>query len=519
MKEDPIALVGSGIVATAIAKQLCARGHSVEMYEKGPDIAYPHAPQYERRVLYRSSDAPSGVGPDLNHVEGTRRHLAAERVMGVGGTATRWGAITGRFHPNDFRTRTVHGYGQDWPFGYDELETWYCAAEAMLGVSGSDEDNPFAAPRSAPYPLRAFELGHDGRIMAERLKAAGIVLHTSAQARTRADYDGRPACVNFGVCGTCPIGARYSPNHHIRQLVAAGRCIVHEETSVRRIVVERGRARALLVRSNSSASDEEIGCRAIVIAAGTIETSRLMLLSKGPGQPDGIGNDRGWVGCDIAFHHIWRGHLDFDEPMMAGQMGPELGQSRQFIDPEGRGRHGGVLVQIPSVFMEDFHPVKGAWTGRDVVEAQRARTRCEGVYMHAEARPTAGRRVTLGSACDRFGDPFAHVEYPMDGDFDFETHAFARRLFERIRTAVRAKSGALAELEQFVSGHHHMGGCRMATAPDDGVVDPFGRVHGITGLWIAGGSTFPAVGAIHPTLTMVALALRMADRLGAELAT
>jgi choline dehydrogenase-like flavoprotein len=516
MSAAPVAIVGSGIVATAFARQLCARGVAVQIYEKGPEIPYPHAPQYERRILYHGPDPSPRVAADLDDVESTRKNLSGERSIVVGGTATRWGAMAGRLHPNDFRTRSLHGYGIDWPFGYEELEPWYCAAEAMLGVSGSDEGNPFAAPRSMPYPLPPFELGYDGLLLADRLKQAGIVLHTSAQARTRAPYDGRPACVNFGVCGTCPIGARYSPNHHIRQLLAQGRCKLRPETSVRRVVVEGGRARAIVVRRNAGGNDEEIPARAVVVAAGAIETSRLLLLSKGPGHPEGVGNARGGVGRYFAFHHIWRGHLDFSERMMAGQTGPELGQSRQFIDPQTRGRHGGVLVQIPSIVHADFHPVQEAMNGRELVEARRARTRCEGIYMHAEARPSEARSITLSSSRDRFGDPFARVDYPMEPDFDAETHAFAQKLFERIRSATRAEGGRLAELAQFVSGHHHMGGCRMANDPADGVVDGFGRVHGVANLWIAGGSTFPTVGAVHPTLTMVALALRAADRLATD---
>ena len=120
------------------------------------------------------------------------RDLNSERVMVVGGTATVWQAVTLRMLPQDFKTRTWYGYGEDWPLVYDDLEPYYCKAEALLGVSGTDADNPFAPRRSSPYPLPAFELSYDDAIFADRLRQHGIVLHTTPQARTRAAYGGRP---------------------------------------------------------------------------------------------------------------------------------------------------------------------------------------------------------------------------------------------------------------------------------------------------------------------------------------
>src|SRR4029079_495684 len=100
------------------------------------------------------------------------------------------------------------------------------------GVSGTNDDNPYAPPRSGPYPLPHFEMSGDDRFCAEKLKAKGLILHSVPQARTRVNHDGRPACMTFGVCNTCPVGARYSPAHHLMPLVNAGKVTLHLNTSV-----------------------------------------------------------------------------------------------------------------------------------------------------------------------------------------------------------------------------------------------------------------------------------------------
>jgi choline dehydrogenase-like flavoprotein len=120
--------------------------------------------------------------------------------------------------------------------------------------------------------------------------------------------------------------------------------------------------------------------------------------------------------------------------------------------------------------------------------------------------------VGLSDARDRFGDPFAHVHYKAN-EFDEETYLFARKIFKQFAAASGAVEAQLDGAERYHSGFHHMGGCRMGTSQRDSVVDPFGQVHGTRGLFVAGGSTFVSSGAVNPTLTMVALAIRTSEYL------
>jgi glucose dehydrogenase len=519
MTESTVAIVGSGIVGTTMAYHLANQGFNVEIFEKGPEYPYPHGRQFREKIHYLYDNPSYGLPKDLQNLTLSgdyRPDLNSERVMVVGGSATVWQAVTLRMLPRDFKTRTLYGYGEDWPLAYDDLEPYYGKAEALLGVSGTDADNPFAPRRSSPYPLPAFELSYDDAIFAERLRQHGVVLHTTPQARTRTAYEERPGCMNFGTCRVCPIGARYSPNYHLLRAIETGRCRVHTNTSVRRLVVDRGgRARALVYQPNDEATEREHGAKVIIVAAGALESARLLLLSARDLHPDGLGNDSGHVGQHLTLHHLWSGQLHYKDHFQPGRFGGYTGQSHQFLDPPNRGKHGGVLIQFSSQLFSNrvmfSADVPEQWrTGSEIVEFLNAQRHWRVMVVQAESTPSAQKNVTRSTQRDRFGDPYVHVHYEATA-FDHETYRFGYELFDRFMAATGADEGRFASTKYFTSGHHHMGTCRMGHGVRDSVVDQFGKIHGTSNLFVVGGSNFVSPSAVNPTLTMVALAIRTTE--------
>lgn len=514
-----IAVIGSGIVGSIMAHLLVSQGFEVTVFEKGPDYPYPYTQQFldsMRNWQNPAYDLPGtlkgmtqsgdyrGFGP-----------INAERVFLVGGQAARWGAMADRMAPADFHLRSKYGIAEDWPITYQDLEGSYAAAEDLLGVSGSDDGDPFAPPRSRPFPLPPFELTYDIRRISERLKQSGLYLRTSPQARARAPYDSRPACLNYGACDYCPIGARYSPRHHLDRAIATGRCVLRTNTSVRRLVSDqRSRVRALVYRDSNGVTDSEHVADAFVVAAGTIESSRLLLLSRSNAYPDGIGNGSGQVGKFLLFTHVWDAHAHYDEDLYPSRTGPEMGQSRQFIDPETRATHGGILVQFRSNYAEYMHKELSdeGITATDLVDRMRALPRCESIVLHGEGSVSPEKYIGLSNKKDRFGDPFAHVHYASSA-YDAETYAFATRLLTRFANGSGAQTSAIRGAAEFNNGFHHMGGCRMGAGPANGVVDSYCKVFGTENLYVVGGSNFVANTPVHPTLTMAALGVRAAQHL------
>jgi glucose dehydrogenase len=512
MSESTVAIVGSGIVGTTMAYLLTRRGHDVVIFEKGPDYPYPHAQQFRETQFYAYWNDAYRLPPDLKNLTvsgGVRTGFDGDRGMVVGGSATHWGAVTLRMPPPDFKTRSRYGYGADWPLSYEDIETHYCDAEWLLGVSGTDADNPFAPRRSRPYPLPPFELSYDDRILAEKLHRHDLVVHTTPQARTRHAYEQRPGCMNFGTCEVCPIGVRYSPNYHLRQAMETGRCQVLANTSVRRMVVdEAGRVRALVYQPNDAATEREHAAKVIIVAAGTIESARLLLLSSRDRHPDGI-RLGAHVGQHFMVHHSYSGRVRYRDALRPGSLGAVTATSGQFLDPPGRGKVGGMLVFFSSNNVVQPEGTPSTQTAREIVEAYSRMRHWRDLSMQAESDPTAQKYVTLSSKRDRFGDPFANVHYEPS-DFDRETYRFGRRLFDRFAAATGADEASLAGVDLFDTAAHHVGTCRMGLDASDSVVDSFGKVHGTANLFVVGGSNLVSMGAVQPTLTMVAVAMRTA---------
>jgi glucose dehydrogenase len=516
MSQSTIAIVGSGIAATALAYRLTARGYDVAMFEKGPEYPYPFQQQfYEQRNGY--TNPTYQLSKDLDHISSTGDYtwepVANGRVMVVGGSASVWAGIALRMRPTDFRTKTLFGYGDDWPVTYDELEPYYCQAESLLGVSGTDSDNPFAPPRSQPYPLPPFDLSYDDQVLAERLQAHGIAMHTTPQARARLAYDGRPGCQNFGTCRVCPLGVRYSPHHHLQKALGTGLLTLRPNVSVRRVVTDAtGRARSVVIRPNDGGREEEHHARVIIVAAGAIETARLLLLSESSHEPNGVGNNSGHVGAHLVFHHQWPAELHFEEKLLPGRLGAWTGQSHQFLDGPHRARHGSMQIELASRSpIEWFQVPPEAKDATDVLERMRKRVEWRPISFIGESQPSDQKHVTLSAERDRYGDPFAHVHY-HSSDFDFATYELASTVFSKVAEASGCDDSKLWPAQDYGSAHHHMGTCRMGSDARDSVVDSFGRVHGSPNLYLAGSSIFRGPsGAINPTLSIVALALRTAD--------
>jgi choline dehydrogenase-like flavoprotein len=140
----------------------------------------------------------------------------------------------------------------------------------------------------------------------------------------------------------------------------------------------------------------------------------------------------------------------------------------------------------------------------------------------AEEPPNRDSRVTLAGDHDALGLPRLHLDWQLskqyvDGMLS-GAHMLARTLGRASAGRLRWPIGRDTLLRSLTPARHHMGTTRMHDDPRQGVVDQHCRVHGVANLHIAGSSVFPTPGIVNPTLTLTALAIRLADRLRRTLA-
>lgn len=214
-------IVGAGIAGTLLATKLAASGKKILLVDQGPRFTESDRSsmlQQSKENLndyadYNDNTISAAVTPQNSASSGD--HIVewqAQRLFGVGGTTLHFEGIMIRPREDDMQVKTLYGFGRDWPITYDELEPWLLQAEKEIGVAGN-QDNPYASPRSAPFPMPAHPFSYfDREIFGSALGKLGMVGHSCPRAINSQPYNGRSPCLACRACKFCPSGARYSPD-------------------------------------------------------------------------------------------------------------------------------------------------------------------------------------------------------------------------------------------------------------------------------------------------------------------
>jgi len=135
-----------------------------------------------------------------------------------------------------------------------------------------------------------------------------------------------------------------------------------------------------------------------------------------------------------------------------------------------------------------------------------------------EQAPNASSRITLTDERDAVGLPRMNLHWEMS-EFDRQSHQIVGKLLadEFVRNGYAIRTGSIHVSEEILYSNHQLGTTRMSLHAQDGVVDPDCKVHGINNLYIAGGSVFPTVSWANPTMTVLALTLRLARHLAGRM--
>jgi choline dehydrogenase-like flavoprotein len=529
-----LCIVGAGVAGALVADALAADGHEVVMLDAGPRFDPTDRLEQMEMALRNDVDdeavwAMGGPRDAYTEAEGTTYRLNDARVKGVGGSTLHWAGFTPRYHEKDFEMRSRYGLAEDWPIDYADLEPYYALAERELGVAGA-EDNPFSPPRSTDFPLPAFP----GTPIDERLEAAaesvGVTLHSAPQARNSEPYDGRSQCLGFGTCEpVCPSRAKYSGDVHVGKAEAGGVRVI-DRAPVRRLEHDAdGRIVAAVYDTPDGEGYRQAADR-FVLACGGVEIPRLLLLSASPAYPDGLANTSGLVGRYFMEHYAASATGVVDRPPGQEPMWWWSKESHQFYDHDP-GDPGSVKIEF------NHRPLNGPLstvtgtsdlvgrladqlTGRgwdpSAAEAAARETRDEWrvtVTGLGEMLPHRENRVTLDpERTDDRGVPVPRLRIEPD-DHVREALANLQSVGREVLEAMGAREVSTSGLSNPAYGYHHMGTTRMGTDPATSVVDADCRTHDHENLYVASSSVFTTGGAMNPTLTIAALALRLADHL------
>jgi choline dehydrogenase-like flavoprotein len=483
-----------------------------------------------RVLLLESGSADPGSAQDLNEVAMTgRMHAGAlhGRARVIGGTTTLWGGQLTQFVPYDFDARAIMP-DAIWPVGFAEVERYYADVAKLLGLDLDYLGDASLLPHAAAEVAR--ETGCEF-FFTRWLRESNL-------ARWFADDLDRP---NLAVALSC----------HASDLLCAG-----------------GNASLTGVRVRA-AGGKSLDFRAaeVVLACGTIEISRLLLLTRQKNP------QRTWC-ANPNIGAYFQDHLD----LIIGKV--QVNDKRRFADRfenlvirgfkyqpkirmEGSTlRSEGLLniacsMRFDSRVTEDLQAlkqfIKALRTGTKVARPLETLKRIAAlnrvwfpliwrylrhrrvlaiadrgisVIAHCEQKPLKESRITLSSTrIDRFGDPIAELHWAIEERLQMKSlQSFAEHLQRFLAICADAalvpqpalKRGDRSLLREATDSYHQCGGARMGKSAADGVVDSTCRVFGTDNLYVAGAAVFPSASFANPTYTAMALARRLCDHLIGE---
>lgn len=492
-----LCIVGAGPAGLAIAHQLLGTGTDVLVVESG------------------GLDGPGDAG-ELNAGEnvGLPISLHEGRARVFGGTGTRWPGQCIRLDHSDFEARDwVRDSG--WPIDRDHLDPFYRRAATWLGIPLKDfDEHAWQRFGLAPPSVASGRLGHRSSM-----------------------YSSHP-----------DVGAFYRPDiersGNVRVLVNAS--VSHIDTSAPDGVVGE-----LTIRSLSGRVGR-VRARTTVLCCGGIENARLLLLS-GYGQrndtvgrylqdhptlwvdlvtdrPEALQEFYGWLGRgkvryvprirlapDVqrenrvlnAIATLIYDRADSPGLVAARELSSAL-QDRRWPRSLRRSDLLDVLRELPRVGLGAYRRFAQGRPSAAPLE----RTR---VQILLEQAPNAESRISLSSDRDPLGLRKVRVDWRLSDHERQTARVFVDVLdaeFRRLGLGHLAGSEWLDDedwAKRFEDAYHPIGTTRMSADATTGVVDGDCRVHGLEGLYVVGTSVFPTSGYANPTLTLVALALRLAD--------
>ncbi len=517
-----VLVVGAGLGAAAFCKCLSERAPSLRVacLERGgwadPAQMPANGPRWQRAVL-----GPWATSPNLRLRSGIETASADYPIddsasaikplmwNGVGGSTVNWAAHFPRLHPSDFRSHSLDGVGEDWPFAYCDLEPFYDRNDVEMGVSGLAGD-----PAYPPKPARIMAplpMGRLGMAAARGFDRLGWHWWPVDAAINSAIYDGRAACNH---CGPCLIGcvnrAKSSSDATYWPKAIANGVELRTQSIAQQIVIEGGRASGVSYRT-ADGRDHWQPASYVAVAGNGIGTARLLLASDVASPA---------LGRNLMFHPAAYVRGMFSEEL-DGPVGP-VGcaiYSHEFYETDARrGFKRGIHLQVTreNALLIQAMRLQPAW-GREAHRKLREEFRHSIVILvQAEDLPEAHNRVSLTKTIEADGLPGVRLDYKVS-DHSRQSLDFGIDRAEEILHAAGAYRIERLPLAP-VTGWHLLGTARMGSDPATSVTDERGRCHGVRNLLVVDGSLFPTAGAVNPGSTIGALGLKIAEDLARETA-
>ena len=551
-----VCIIGSGAGGGMAAMVLTQAGANVVMLEAGPMwdsttdsfmFAWPYnTPRRGAATPERQFGEFDGAlggwtidGEPYTSAPGNTFDWFRSRMLG--GRTNHWGRISLRFGPHDFQRKTLDGLGDDWPISYDDLKPHYDKIDRFIGVFGAplgmpnEPDGIFLPP---PKP-RCYEL-----LIKQASERLNIPCVPSRLSILTKPLNNRPACHYCGQCGRgCATHSNFSsPSVLIPPALKTGRLKIVTGAMAREVTLDdAGLANGVTYIDKTTARDNHVRARIVVIAGGACESARLLLNSKSSKFPQGLANSSGTVGKYLmdstgtsvsGFIPKLMDGIPHNEDGVGGMhlYSPWWLDNRKLDFPRGYHIELGGGRRMPNAgFGSGIHN----FTSVDVAgrphafggygkELKNDYRRLYGATVNFAGRgemiPNADSYCEIDpTVVDKWGIPVLRFHYKWS---DYELNQ-VKHMQETFRAIIQEMGGTpTSPMPSKEDGYgiaaggriiHEVGATRMGNDPSTSVLNKNCQAHDVKNLFVADGGPLPSQADKNCTWTILALSMRTAE--------
>ena len=513
-----IIVIGSGPGGGAVAHRLAPSGKRILMLERGEYLPRSRENWDAKTVFvdgkYQAPDTWYGKNGEAFH---------PGLHYWVGGNSKVYGSALFRLRERDFgELRTYDGISQAWPLGYDVFEPYYAEAEALFHVHGQRGEDPTEPWSSGPYAYPP--VAHEPRIAAlnETLKKEGLQPFHLPLGILLDEKDGKPTptspCIRCDAFDGFPCVMNAKADAQVicidPTLKANENFTLRTGAYVSKLDTDPSGRSVKTVHVIRDGAEETYSADIVVIACGALSSALLLLRSRNDRHPNGLANSSDQVGRNYMRHNMRVLMAVLKEPNLTGFQKTLAVSDFYFGSQEHEFPLG--LIQM-------------------CAKSHGAQVRGEELPKWLSFMPEAPFEVIANHSLDFWlqtedlalpenriryddGKVFLSLTETNQGAADGLKHELEKLLRPMGAHPILIERSLYLGKEIPINGTaHQCGTCRFGTDPATSVLDLDCKAHELDNLYVTDASFFPSIGAVNPTLTIIANALRVADRLKSRL--